>query len=242
MNDFKLEKFKILYETLNLSHHPFSRMFSYLKWCFKDVNFDNKSVLDIGGGNGIYSFYARFRGAKSALNLEPFAEGSTEFDFDRFQTNYDLEIQIETKSIQDFFTSKKFDIIILHDSNNHLNESIYVNIDRDTNEFFKYKELINKIVSFLENDGKIIVTDCARRNFWGDLGIKNPFAPSIEWNLHQSPQLVERLFEDHKFKSELRWSPFKRLYFFGRILSKFGYIPSYFMQSHFNLVLFGNDQ
>ena len=48
----------------------------------------------------------------------------------------------------------------------------------------------------------------------------------------------------HMTQVKLRWSPFKRFGVFGRLLSKIGMVPSYFMQSHFNLVLnfdSGND-
>ena len=34
----------------------------------------------------------------------------------------------------------------------------------------------------------MIVVDCAQRNFFGDLGIRNPFAPTIEWKIHQQPK------------------------------------------------------
>ena len=91
------------------------------------------------------------------------------------------------------------------------------------------------ILSFAK--GKILITDCSRRNFWGDFGIKSPFAPSIEWNLHQPPSLVKSLFDNDKFSFVLRWSPFKRFGWMGRLISFLGIIPSYFMQSHFNLLI-----
>ena len=58
MNNLKKD-FEELHEELNLSHHKLKRSLAYLDWCFKGVDFKNKTVLDIGGGNGIYSFYAR---------------------------------------------------------------------------------------------------------------------------------------------------------------------------------------
>ena len=71
----------------------------------------------------------------------------------------------------------------------------------------------------------------------GDLGLKNPFAPSIDWHLHQSPTLVFKLFENHTFDKKIRWSPFKRLGRFGYFISSLGMFPSYFLQSHFNLCI-----
>ena len=93
------------------------------------------------------------------------------------------------------------------------------------------------LISLLSPKGKILITDCSRRNFWGDFGIKSPFAPSIEWNLHQPPSLVKSFFDNDKFSFVLRWSPFKRFGRMGRLISFLGIIPSYFMQSHFNMFI-----
>ena len=75
MIDKDYKCFKIIYNEQKLSHHPFKRMFFYLNWCFKGIDFRNKDVLDIGGGNGIFSYYAKYLGAKEVINLEPFSDG-----------------------------------------------------------------------------------------------------------------------------------------------------------------------
>lgn len=237
MRKDNLEIFRELYYDLELSHHPFVRMHEYLKWCFKGVEFKDKSILDIGGGNGIYSFYARYKGARYALNLEPFAAGSSKFNFDSIDPKNQLYIEVLGQTIQEYHSNKKFDVIIMHDSVNHLDESVFQKIQKDDTAFNTYKKLINKVLEFLSPQGTIIITDCSSNNFWGDLKLKNPFAPTIDWHLHHPPFLVKKLFEDYRFDSKLRWSPFKRFGFFGRFLSKFGWFPSYFMQSHFNLIL-----
>lgn len=229
--------FKMHFDLLNLSHHPYQRIMAYLEWCFREIDFRNKIVLDIGGGNGIHSFYARYKGAKRSVNLEPFSAGSTEFNFDSMNIKDKLYIEVLDKPIQEFKSKERFDVIIMHDSINHLNESIFEGIHLSEKKFNSYKKIMNSVVSFLNPSGVIIISDCARRNFWGDIGLKSPFAPSIDWHLHQSPKLVLKLFEDHRLKANLRWSPFKRFGFFGRLISRLGFLPSYFMQSHFNLIL-----
>lgn len=233
--DYK--NFQKIYNYQKLSHHPFKRMYIYLNWCFKRVNFKDQNVLDIGGGNGIFSYYSKYKGAKEVINLEPFSDGSTFFDFSKQKSKSQLNITVKKITLQDFKTDEKFGVIILHDSINHLNESIFENIHKSEKAYDDYRIIINKIISLLSPNGQILVTDCSQRNFWGDLGIKNPFAPSIEWNLHQRPNLVKSFFEDDKFSFVLRWSPFKRFGWFGRVLSLLGSIPSYFMQSHFNLLI-----
>ena len=237
MNKEKIKEFELLYNNLKLSHHNFTRMTTYLNWCFDGIDFSGKSVLDIGGGNGIFSYYSKLRGASSVLNLEPFSAGSTTFNFEGVESLDNLKISINNQTIQDYKTNKTYDIIILHDSINHLDENIFERIHQDENKFEEYKKLISKVVKLLSINGQIIITDCSRRNFWGDLRLKNPFAPSIDWHLHQRPTLVLKLFENHNFEKKIRWSPFKRFGLFGYFISSFGMIPAYFLQSHFNVHL-----
>ena len=233
-----LELFKNIHSELSLSHHPFKRSLRYLRWAFKGIEFKNKTVLDIGGGNGIYSYYSRFKGAKYCINLEPFQSGSKNVKINSKTVPESLKIKLINKTIQEFKSEKKFDIIILHDSINHLDESIFSKIDKDTHSFEKYSNLIKKISDMLENNGTIVVTDCSKYNFWRLLGMKSPFAPTIEWEIHQSPYLIKKLFLKQGFeKFKIRWSPFKRFGFLGIIISNFGYIPSFFMQSHYNIII-----
>lgn len=229
----KINFFEKTFTELKLSHHPYRRMKNYLDWCFYGIDFKNKAVLDIGGGNGIYSYYSVAMAAKSALNLEPFASGSTYFDKKKKENL--LEIDILNQTIQEFNTKSKFDIIILHDSINHLNEEIFSEIHQKKESYVLYKNLVDKIITLLNPKATIIITDCSRSNFWGDLGFKNPFAPSIEWELHQPPELVLSLFDERKMNFVIRWSPFKRFGLIGRLISNLGRIPSYFLQSHFNI-------
>ena len=231
----KIDTFKKTFISLKLSHHPYYRMKKYLDWCFRRVDFTGKNVLDIGGGNGIYSYYSIACGAKKAVNLEPFASGSTFFENNK-QDNI-LQIETINKTIQEFETKDKFDVIILHDSINHLDEHLFSEIHLNKEYFNQYQNLIRKILTLLNRKGTVVITDCGRSNFWGDLGLSNPFAPSIDWRLHQNPKLVLKLFDKNDFDFNLRWSPFKRFGVIGKFISFFGEKPSYFLQSHYNLHL-----
>lgn len=44
---------------------------------FKNIDFRNKTLIDIGGGNGLFSFYAALNGAKKVVVMEPEFDGST---------------------------------------------------------------------------------------------------------------------------------------------------------------------
>ena len=140
-------------------------MFLYLKWCFKSIDFQNQNVLDIGGGNGIFSYYAKHNGAKQVINLEPFSDGSTFFDFTKKKVKSQLDITVKKMTLQNFKTDEKFGVIILHDSINHLNESIFENIHKSDLATMNTRKIINKIISLLSPKGKILITDCSRRNF-----------------------------------------------------------------------------
>lgn len=233
-----LASFKKIYSELNLSHHRFNISYNYLKWAFNKVDFKNKIVLDIGGGNGLYSYFSKFKGAKRCINLEPLGAGSKNVNINLQAIPKNLKIEIIRKTIQQFNTNEKFDIIILHDSINHLDEDNFSKIHYDKNSLLSYSKLLYKITCHLKEGGTIVLTDCSRYNFWGFIGVKNPFAPSIEWDIHQSPYLIKKIFLDQGFnKIKIRWSPFKRFGLFGRLLSFFGFFPSYFMQSHYNITI-----
>ena len=146
-----LNQSRQFHDKLQLSHHPFNWSYNYLKWAFNDLDFNDKTVLDIGGGNGIYSYYAKYKGAKFCMNLEPFEAGSK-------------NIQI---------------------------------LDNDNDQYL-----------------------------------------SIDWHLHQAPNLIIKMFKEEGMNDlKLRWSPFKRFGSIGRFLSLLGFLPSFFMQSHFNLII-----
>ncbi len=230
-------RFEELHQTLNLSHHPFKRSLLYLEWAFKNIDFKGKRVLDVGGGNGIYSYFAKFKGADYCLNLEPFGAGSGNFNILDDKAFSDLSIDIEPITIQDYQGDRPFDVMILHDSVNHLNEDLYERIHKDGEAYNLYSKLIAKLRSLVVTEGHVIVSDCSRKNLFDAIGVRNPFAPTIDWNLHQHPSLLIKLFEENGFELlRLRWSPFKRFDRFGHFISKLGFPAAYFLQSHFNLV------
>ena len=233
-----LNQFRQFHDKLQLSHHPFNRSYNYLKWAFNDLDFNDKTVLDIGGGNGIYSYYAKYKGDKFCMNLEPFEAGSKNIQILDNDNDQYLSIEINNQTFQDFSHEDKFDIIISHDSTNHLDEEVFCKIHSDKESYESYTKPINKICEMLAYVGSIIVTDCSSKNFWGILGLKSPFAPSIDWHLHQAPNLIKKMFQAEGMKDyKLRLSPFKRFGVVGRILSYLGFLPSFFMQSHFNLII-----
>lgn len=199
----------------------------YLGQLFEGVDFHDKAMLDVGGGDGLFSFYAASRGVKSVICLEPEEEGSTSGVVDKFRKvkgrlSFLDQVKLVTIPLQDFDASSflgSFDIILLHYSINHLDEDACVNLHKDEHERQKYKMLLRKLYDIANEEAKLIVTDCSRYNLFAVLGIRNPLAPAIEWHKHQSPELWAKLLEEVGFCNPvIRWRSLDQLRSLGKIL------------------------
>jgi len=215
------------------------RLKRHLEFLFKDINFNNKNVLDIGGGIGIHSYFAAWMNAKNVVCLDPEAPGCAEHLKNKFE-NINKKLKLKNihfikDTFQNYNPSISFDIVILHNSINHLNEVACSKLTTDDFSKNEYKTYLNKIYEITNSGSKIIVCDCSNKNFFNLLKIKNPFGPTIEWRTHQSPNVWIDLFENCNFKKvKLKWSSFNRFGRIGRVF--FGNrISSFFFKSHFCL-------
>lgn len=209
---------------------------------FGGIDFKNKTVLDIGGGSGLFSFYAACRGAKEVLCLEPEAEGSSTKVIEKFDKLNKLlkcnNVTLEPITFQAFESSgKTFDIILLHNSINHLDEIACINLLKDDTSKAIYQEIFSKIYSLSSKDAKLIICDCSRYNFFALFKIRNPFATTIEWHKHQAPKVWANLLGKVGFVNpRIRWSSFNRLRYWGRFLIG-NKLMAYFFTSHFCLTM-----
>lgn len=215
----------------------------YLNYIFKGISFEEKAMLDIGSGIGLYSLYAACRGAREVICLEPEAAGSDIGITEKFQKTLSSlqlsdRVKLEPTTIQNFNPNcRKFDIILLHNSINHLDEESCIKLQYDNNAVKIYRTIFQKLYDLSNAGAKIIICEHSRYNFFALFNIKNPFATTVEWHKHQSPEHWIKLLSSVGFSApKIRWTSFKRLGLIGRLL--FGNkVVSYFVHSHFCLTM-----
>jgi len=214
----------------------------YIHYLFQDTSFVGKTMLDIGGGAGLFSFYAGCCGASHAICLEPEAEGSSSGmvgQFQRLSTRMALnQVCLYSTRLQDFDPGNEtFDIFLLHNSINHLDETACMNLQHDSYAVETYKGILGKLSNMASHGARLIITDCSRYNFFALCHLKNPLGPTIEWHKHQSPAYWAKLLYDVGFHNpKIRWTSFNSMRFIGRLLLG-NKIAAYFLQSHFCLTM-----
>jgi SAM-dependent methyltransferase len=215
------------------------RLRFHLNYVFKNIDFLDKNVLDIGGGVGLLSFYAASMGAKKVICLEPQIEGSSSgvteaFDQLNNKLGYSEIVSLQRSTFQDFaMTEDQFNIVISHNSINHLDEEACIHLLDDSDSKERYKLIFQKLSTICAKGGKLIVCDCSRDNFFDLVKLKNPFAPSIEWEKHQAPDVWVSLLKEHGFANEIvRWTSHNFLRSFGRVIVG-NRLMQYFIMSHF---------
>ena len=209
---------------------------------FAGIDFNDKKVLDIGGGFGLFSFYMACRGAKKVICLEPEADGSSSGVTDKFQKLNTLlgkkNVELKAEGFQTFNAGDEtYDVILLHNSINHLDETACINLLTEPEAKTVYKQLFSKIYSLLNRGALLIICDCSRYNFFSLVGIRNPFASTIEWHKHQAPKTwANMLIKEGFVNPRIRWSSFTKLGNLGRILTG-NKLMAYFLRSHFCLLM-----
>ncbi|MBH49895.1 MAG: hypothetical protein CMG69_03985 [Candidatus Marinimicrobia bacterium] len=213
------------------------------RFLFKNLDFTNKSVLDIGGGIGISSFYMASMGAREVINIEPEGAGSRtgmieKFDKIKSQLNNVKNVLFQPDTFQTFDPKgKKFDIILLDQSINHLDESACTGLLNNKNDRKTYIKIFEKIASITLKKSKLVICDCSRYNFFNLLNIKNPIAPSIEWEKHQSPETWIELLKEVGFGNPtISWRSNDKFGKFGEIFFA-NKLTSFFFNSKFDFIV-----
>jgi 2-polyprenyl-3-methyl-5-hydroxy-6-metoxy-1,4-benzoquinol methylase len=184
----------------------------YLDYLFDGVPLAGRRMLDVGAGDGLYSFYAGAAGAERVVALEPEAEGSTvgaTGKFSRVAAALGLDsVELRRETLQDFDAGpERFDVVFMHAVINHLDEPATMAIRRDEAARETYRVLFSKLASMGAPGAKLIACDTSRSNLFAHLPIRNPLQPTIEWEKHQAPETWARLLEDAGFgDARIRWN------------------------------------
>jgi SAM-dependent methyltransferase len=218
-----------------------ARLRRYMTFLFEGIDFAGKRVLDVGGGNGYLSLYAASRGAAEALCLEPALQGSRTPDqqiFERLKAALPVgdRVQMEGTPFERHDAgAARYDVLILHDSVNHLNERACAELHRDLTARQTYLALFQRLASLASPGAALVLSDCTCSNLFPLLGLRNPFVPAINWDIHQPPELWASLLQEAGFAEPwIRWSPVNRLGWIGRrfLANK---VAAYFLTGHFCL-------
>lgn len=212
----------------------------HMRSLFSRTPLQGARLLDIGGGSGICTLWAAAMGAAEAVCLEPEAAGSTEGSgavFARMRNRLGVgdAARLESTTVQAYETDRPFDVILLHNSINHLDEDACIHLLDDPEKRARYEVLFRKLASWSKPGARLIACDCARRNFFADLGLKSPFARDIEWHKHQSPRTWAELLSEAGFtEPRVRWTSYNSLRAPGRFMTG-NALVAYFTRSHFHL-------
>ena len=212
--------------------------FYFSSYIYKDINLDGKKILDIGGGNGLASFHALDNSSNcSAWVVDPIAEGSNELMFEQYESmkkNYDPgRINFHRDYVDTLLEPNTFDIIVMHNTINHIGEDILEDINNSSEAYAEYVSRLKTILDRLSSDGTLIVADCGSKNFFGKIGLKSPFAPSIDWHLHCEPGVWRKMIEELGFSHiKTQWTARREFGVFGKIFLA-NRTCSYFLNSHF---------
>ncbi|HEY1939459.1 MAG TPA: class I SAM-dependent methyltransferase [Candidatus Angelobacter sp.] len=209
---------------------------------FRDIDFQNKTMLEIGCGKGMLCLWAAIHGAQ-AVGLEPMAEGCYDSSechqaFRAMAEHLNLpQASILPLTVQEFEGPRnRFDVVLSVASINHLDEKSCIALGESGAAVREYQNIFRHIAAMMKPGGKLIIMDAARHNFFGDLSMRNPMSPNIEWFKHQQPEFWVRLLNECGFgQPEIRWSSGKLLRYAG--IKSLPKALSYFGQSIFRLEL-----
>jgi SAM-dependent methyltransferase len=212
---------------------------------FEHVELAQKEVLDVGGGKGLLSFYAAVKGARNVVCLEPEQDGSRNgmikgYNDLRAELPATLSVKLVSLTVQEYLqniATATYDVVIMHNSINHLDEEACIHLLDNDESYNRYLTVLKNVYRIMKKKGVLIVTDCSRRNFFNDIGVKNIMVPTIEWHKHQEPGTWALLLKEAGFKNPIiKWPTFNRLRKAGKYLMSNSFM-AYLTSSYFKLTM-----
>jgi cyclopropane fatty-acyl-phospholipid synthase-like methyltransferase len=234
------ERIRTIGQKMGLWNHGFDFP-RFARQVFHKINFRNSTMLEIGCGKGMLCLWAAMHGARHVVGLEPLAEGAYDSSecHQAFRSMADqLELpqaRILPVTVQEFDSpGNYFDVVLSVASINHLDEKSCVALGQSEAAEKEYQKIFRNIARMMKPGGKLIIIDAARHNFFGDLRLRNPMSPNIEWFKHRQPEYWAELLGECGFaEAHIRWSSGKLLRYAG--ITTLPKALSYFGQSIFRL-------
>jgi SAM-dependent methyltransferase len=215
----------------------------YLPYLLGDVDFGGRRVLDVGGGIGECSFYAAARGAREAVCIEPEAEGSTRGVQATFRRVADAlgegkRVRMAPTTFQAYEPDgAPFDVIVMHNSIHHLDESAVGALGADPEADEAYHRILSRLRTLAAPGATLVVADASRRNLYPLLGLRNPFLPQINYSHHPTAETWRRLLTDVGFvQPRVRWLAPRRFGAVGAALCS-NAVAAFLLTSHFRLTM-----
>ena len=204
---------------------------------FAGISLAGAHVLEVGCGTGAWAVWTALHGAERVVGIEPEAQGSTTKVLATFkQTIETLGLSAKVVAAPCLLhelplQQRPFDVVAMYDVLNHLDEDAVVDLHKNPVALKRYLSILQGLRLQMSLGGWVIVADCARDNFWKRMGLRSPFATSIEWHKHQNPQIWIDIFAQAGFQCvDLRWSPLQP---FPRLTAN--WLVQYITCSHFVL-------
>lgn len=223
-----------------------SRVNHQMRFLYRNIDFSEKIVLDIGGGVGLHSYYAASHSARKVTIIEPEGDGGHDQMLATFQQlKGDLgnpNVELLQCRFQDYVDSgQTFDVVLIQDAINHFDEQACITLRCSSESVAVYDEIFTQIAALVAPGGQLIMSDCSSHNLFPTLGMKNPFDPNIEWHKHQPPWVWEDFCRRHGLEmTDRRWSTPTKLGSIGEFLANSA-IGAWFFTSHF-VQTFSKDQ
>ena len=209
---------------------------------YRGIEFQGKKMLDIGCGKGLQTLWAKAKGADTVTAIEPAGAGSRSGSvLDNLRAavsdlGYD-RIAISESTFQTFDAQgETYDVALLSASVNHLDEDACITLHESESSRDEFRKIFSELLRLLNPNAVVIITDVSNKNIFGDLGLNNPFSPTIEWHKHQPPKVWVQLLRDVGFVSpEISWMSPSQYFDLGVIFRNA--LCNYFRSSVFRIVV-----
>ena len=208
---------------------------------FGAIDLRGKGVLEIGCGRGEFCLWAGIHGAQHVVGLEPMSDGFYDAanyleQFRRVAARLDLTgVEMRQQKLQEHEASSgSYDLVISVASINHVDEPACIHLHDDSKARATFVSVFSNLARIMAPGGKLVIIDAMRRNLFGDLGLRSPFNPDVEWFKHQQPSLWAEVLTEARFTSP-------RVRYLGNRVCRYAGVPyvprsiSYCLDSLFRL-------